>query len=303
LKYNEIYTEIEIDITSLCNLRCPLCFRNHPDFVSDNSSMSIENFKSIFDTFPNLKVISFGFLISEPTAHRDFLKFVKYSKSKGCSVVISTNGNLKPEKYWIELGKMLDAEDRVFWPVDGSTQEIYEKYRVGGNLARVIRNQKTCIEHSKDTQHITQFIQFEHNMGDDIDKIKKMTPGTELQEIACCGDCSEFDKSVSPRWDFEKYQELKKLRVLTTKEFKCESLEEKIVFVGSGGVIGFCPTQLSNYLLTGTNHITIMDSLEKINQHCESVQENKRDEPICQFNCGTMAKKLKQLNNLDVITK
>ncbi len=297
-----LYKELEIDITSVCNLDCPLCFRNSSSFDKTKSSIiNIDSFRNLFNLFPNLDIISFGFLISEPTTHPEFLEMVKYTKSLGKNVVISTNGNLKDEKYWKELGSLLNKNDRIFWPIDGSTQEIYQKYRAGGNLERVLKNQQACISTSPETEHITQFIEFKHNMDDDIQKIKDMTPGTTFQSIACCGDCAENSSEVQPRWNYQLYKNLKKMDIQSSS-IECETKVEKIIFVSAEGIIGFCPSQLGSTLYN-PNPITIYSSPERINDYIDLVYSSTGTNPICQFNCGKQAKKLKQKINLDVVTK
>jgi len=304
LKFNEIYTELEIDITNYCNLQCPLCFReNMPSAMKNNSHMSFEDFKLTVSKFPSLKVISFGFLISEPSIHPQFLEFIKYCKKLGKSIVVSTNGNVRNKAFWAEFASLLDETDRVFWPIDGSTQDMYAKYRVKGSLSKVLGNQQVSVSTNPRIEHITQFIQFKHNVEASLESIKEMTRGTTFQEIACCGDCSDNDSDVEPRWDFKKYRSIKKLRVKTLNPFECESRAEKIVFVSSEGIIGFCPSQLGDYLLNHTHHITIYDNIDAINQYIEETYTSRASSSICQFNCGTMAKKLKALTGLSVVTK
>jgi radical SAM protein with 4Fe4S-binding SPASM domain len=41
---------------------------------------------------------------------------------------------------------MSEARDSIFASIDGATQEAYEKYRVGGNLARALRNLRQLSE-------------------------------------------------------------------------------------------------------------------------------------------------------------
>jgi len=274
-----------------------------PVEMKNNQHMPLEDFKMVLAKFPRLKVISFGFLISEPLLHPQFLDFVKYVKSLGKSVVISTNGNTRNNDFWEDLANTLDSTDRIFWPIDGSTQEMYEKYRVKGKLNKVLKNQRVAVSTNPDIEHITQFIQFKHNVNASTNMIKEATRGTTFQEIACCGDCSDNDSDVEPRWDFKKYREIKKLRVKTNNSFECESREEKSVFVSSEGIIGFCPSHLGDYIVNHTHQISIYDNIDTINNYIDETYDNRGSNLICQFNCGTMAKKLKSLTGLNVVTK
>lgn len=170
-------------------------------------------------------------------------------------------------------------------------------------MNKVVRNQQACVNSNPNIQHITQFIQFQHNENDNIEKIKHLTQGTEFQEIACCGDCAMTPSDVLPRWDITIYKKLKNKNVVS-KDFECESAENKILFVSSSQcIIGFCPNNISDYMKKSIKHVTVYDSVKTINKFILDSYNGRFDSKVCQFDCGTMAKKLKALNNLDVVTK
>ena len=292
---------MEIDITNYCNLKCPLCFRSSFEDIN-TYHMPLSRFKHILSNFPSLQLISFGFLLSEPTLNPEFLDMCRYVKSQGMRISISSNGNVHESKYWTELGAILTETDKIIWPVDGSTQEMYEKYRVGGKLENVLQNQKTCIESNPNINHVTQFIQFQHNLEDDVENIIAATTGSSFEEIACCGDCGLHESDVKPRWDIESYKKIKKMNI-PSNNFECETAAEKIIFVAHNGAIGFCPLNLGSYLKNNEEYITADMDLDTINTFIKDSYNNKHKSSICQFNCGVMSKKLQHIRGLDIVTK
>ena len=128
--------EIEMDLTGICNLACPLCTRNYVHA----KPMLVKNIRPLLeitnqlDTFINLKRFACAGTISEPTLYPDFIEFVKYLNSRSITYEIFSNGNTHDEKWWEELGKIINGKSRVIFTVCGSTQELHEKYRVGSSL-------------------------------------------------------------------------------------------------------------------------------------------------------------------------
>jgi sulfatase maturation enzyme AslB (radical SAM superfamily) len=297
------YTDLEIDITSKCNLNCPLCYRfdNIPD---NNNDMPLNDYKRSINMLPNLERVYLGFLLSEPTMHKDFIEIVKWTKSKGLAITLSSNGNVGAKSMWKHLAELLDSNDKIIWPVDGSTQEIYAKYRSGGKLNKVIENQQYVVSLNPLINHVTQFIQFEHNAHDDVEKIKAMTPGTTFQQISCCGDCGSPAKNIRPVWDIEEWIRIKR-EVYSGKyqssTVNCMTKQEKIIFVTSEGYIGFCPSFLADYLKTD-NKVGINHSDEIIEKHINDSFNKRFENSVCQFNCGQMALKLKDLKNLGAVS-
>lgn len=297
------YTDLEIDITSKCNLSCPLCYRydNKPE---KNFDMSINDYTRCLDLFPNLKNIYLGFLLCEPTMHKNFIEIVKITKNRGKNIVLSTNGNHGSIEMWKELCGILDHNDKIIWALDGSTQEIYEKYRVGGKLKKVLFNLQLCIDENKHINHTVQNIEFEHNKTDDICSITDTLNNINLKKISCCGDCGSPAKGIKPIWDINEWIRIKKEVYsgnLQSKTINCMTKDENIIFVTHEGVIGFCPSYLADYLKQD-NRITINNTNEEIIDYINTTHNNRFSSKICQFNCGQMALKLKELKGLGKVS-
>lgn len=76
----------------------------------------------------------------EPYLNPSFLEMVKYAVSKRIYTSTSTNAhylNDETAKKTVESGL-----DRLIISVDGTTQETYSSYRIGGKLDKVIEGTK-----------------------------------------------------------------------------------------------------------------------------------------------------------------
>ena len=87
------------------------------------------------------------YLQGEPYLNRAFLDMVKFAHENNIYTATSTNAHyLKPEmaEKTIESGL-----DRLIISIDGTTQETYESYRIGGKLEKVLEGAKDIIAAKK----------------------------------------------------------------------------------------------------------------------------------------------------------
>ncbi len=134
---------IELDLTTICNARCPLCYRNTRNFSGKYRKAFYRSYDEIATqilSFRNLKTVYLIGQLSEPTTHPEFLKILAYVKSLDLTVKICTNGDLHDDSFWRELGGILSDEDEVWFTLCGSTQDMHEHYRVNTSLERILHH-------------------------------------------------------------------------------------------------------------------------------------------------------------------
>jgi radical SAM protein with 4Fe4S-binding SPASM domain len=95
----------------------------------------------------------------EPYLNPDFLEMVQYASSKKIYTATSTNAhylNDKNARRTVETGL-----DRLIISIDGTTQETYQQYRVGGNLKKVFEGASNIVKWKKELKSKTPFIIFQ----------------------------------------------------------------------------------------------------------------------------------------------
>ena len=95
----------------------------------------------------------------EPYLNPDFLEMVKYASSKKLYTATSTNAHYLTDdkaKKTIESGL-----DRLIISIDGTTQDVYEQYRVGGKLEKVIEGAKKIVKWKKELKSSKPFVVFQ----------------------------------------------------------------------------------------------------------------------------------------------
>jgi len=163
--------EWEIDTTNICQLKCPLCHTGLGTIHRDQGIMHFDTYTKTIDQMKDYCVWLTLYSWGEPFLNRRIHEFVAYAHQKKIATIISTNLNkpLTPEMAENIIKAGLDV---MIISVDGITQEVYEKYRVGGRLDRVMDNIKLLVQKKRElgsaTPHLEwQFIvmrQNEHQM-------------------------------------------------------------------------------------------------------------------------------------------
>ncbi len=95
----------------------------------------------------------------EPFIHPKFLSLVKYASQKKIYTSTSTNAHFLHD----ELAKqtVLSGLDRLIISIDGTTQEVYEQYRVNGTLEKVLSGAKNILKWRKELKSRTPFVIFQ----------------------------------------------------------------------------------------------------------------------------------------------
>jgi radical SAM protein with 4Fe4S-binding SPASM domain len=150
---------LAIEPTTSCNLRCPECPSGLRSFTRPTGMLDTVMFeKTIAELKDALLYLTFYFQ-GEPFLHKDFLKMVKSATQKKIYTSTSTNAHyLSPEN---ALATVESGIDRVIVSLDGTTQDTYEQYRIGGNLEKVIEGTKNLIAAKKALKSTTPHVIFQ----------------------------------------------------------------------------------------------------------------------------------------------
>src|SRR4051794_9604801 len=131
---------ISIEPTTSCNLRCPECPSGLRSFTRPTGMMKKELFESVVTQLaPSLSYLIFYFQ-GEPYLHPHLLEMIKLASVKKIYTATSTNAHYLSDeaaKETVESGL-----DRLIISLDGTTQESYQSYRIGGKLDKVIEGTK-----------------------------------------------------------------------------------------------------------------------------------------------------------------
>jgi radical SAM protein with 4Fe4S-binding SPASM domain len=150
---------ISIEPTTSCNLRCPECPSGLRAFTRPIGMMEQSFFKKMIDELSEKLSYLIFYFQGEPYLNPDFLEMVKYASNKGIYTATSTNAHyLKDDvaRKTIESGL-----DRLIISIDGTTQETYSAYRIGGQLKKVLEGTRNIIKWKKELDSKTPHVIFQ----------------------------------------------------------------------------------------------------------------------------------------------
>ena len=176
---------ISFEPTTSCNLRCPECPSGLRQFSRPTGMLQNDFFTKTIDEIHKELLYLIFYFQGEPYLNPDFLKMVKYASEKKIYTATSTNAhylNDDAAKKTVESGL-----DRLIISIDGTTQDVYQQYRVGGNLEKVLEGAKNIMKWKKELKSKTPFVFFqflvvkpnEHQ----IEDIKRLAKQVGIDEV------------------------------------------------------------------------------------------------------------------------
>jgi radical SAM protein with 4Fe4S-binding SPASM domain len=176
---------LEVEPTTSCNLRCPQCPSGLREFSRKTGMLSFSLYKNIIDEVHEELVWLVMYFQGEPFLNSQFLDFVRYANSKNLYTATSSNAHYFNDK--IARETVESGLSRLIVSIDGTTQESYSKYRIGGQIEKVIDGTERLLfwkkKLNRQTPHIIwQFIAFKHNEHE-IPMIKKMALAIGVDEL------------------------------------------------------------------------------------------------------------------------
>lgn len=159
-------TALIVDLTTHCQLRCPLCPTGLAREGRARQHIPVEAFRRLVDRYARTSLRLFLTDWGEPLLHPQAAELIAYAEARGLWTAISTNGLFLPDE--LAAGLVAARLSHATFSIDGATQESYARYRVRGELDTVLANLTRLVaarNHAGSRRpHVTwQFLVFRHN--------------------------------------------------------------------------------------------------------------------------------------------
>lgn len=206
---------VSFEPTTSCNLRCPECPSGLRAFSRPTGMLQKDFFRQTIDDIHKELVYLIFYFQGEPYLNPDFLEMVKYAGSKGIYTATSTNAHYLTDE---NARKTVESGlDRLIISIDGTTQEVYKQYRVGGNLEKVLEGACNIVKWKKALNSKKPFVFFqflvvkpnEHQ----IEEVKKLAKETGVDQVRF-KTAQIYDYETDPNGlipTLDKYSRYKKL--------------------------------------------------------------------------------------------
>ncbi len=259
---------ISFEPTTSCNLRCPECPSGLRAFTRPIGMLEKDFFtKTIEDLHKEMMYLIFYFQ-GEPYLNPDFLDMVKFASDKKIYTATSTNAHYLNDvnaKRTIESGL-----DRLIISIDGTTQDVYEQYRIGGKLEKVLEGARNIVKWKKELKSKTPYVFFqflvvkpnEHQ----IEDVKLLTKEIGVDDVrfktAQIYDYSQGNSLIPTIDKFSRYkkQEDGTYSIKNTLENHCWKLWHACVITWDGLVVPCCFDKDAEYRLGDLRKQSLRDA-------------------------------------------
>src|SRR5205823_1854769 len=123
-------------------------------------------FQNTVDELKNHLLYLTFYFQGEPFLNPQFLNMVSYASGRGIFTATSTNAHYLDSATAAKT--VASGLNRLVLSIDGTTQESYQKYRIGGSLEKVLDGTANIIREKKKAkstypQTVFQFLVVRHN--------------------------------------------------------------------------------------------------------------------------------------------
>jgi radical SAM protein with 4Fe4S-binding SPASM domain len=266
---------VDIEVSSACNLRCDHCFRQYMD-IGENDLMSFEMFKKIADECGRWNLFTLKFSMrGEPTLHPDLPEMVRYAKSRGIKEVwINTHGGNFTEHLAERLMKA--GPDWVTVSFDG-VGEMYESIR-------------KPLKYEESLEKLNMLSEAR----------RRFSPGT-LLNVQTLWSAIKSDpeaylrimKGIVDRVAFNADMNFKEIMLVPDDGFVCPRLWQRIAITSRGNLLK-CPSDFQMEEIMGNVKDTTIKEVWDSQQHDNRLKHlagRKGDSAVCN-KCHHGAKKI-----------
>lgn len=241
-------SSISFEPTTSCNLRCPECPSGLRAFTRPTGMLENELFKKTIEQMSAHLYYLIFYFQGEPYLNPSFLEMVKLANQHNIYTATSTNAHyLKDEvaKKTIESGL-----DRLIISVDGTTQDTYSSYRIGGKLEKVIEGAKNIVKWKKELKSSTPHLIFqflvvkpnEHQIEDVLALGKEIGVDEVRLKTAQVYDYENGNELIPSIDKYSRYKENKDgtWSVKNKMVNSCWRMWQSCVITWDGGVVPCC---------------------------------------------------------------
>ncbi|MBX7109966.1 MAG: SPASM domain-containing protein [Chitinophagales bacterium] len=286
---------ISIEPTTSCNLRCPECPSGLRSFSRDTGMLEPTFFRKTIDELSDHLWYLLFYFQGEPFLHPGFLEMVRYAAQKNIYTATSTNAHFLDDdtaRKTVESGL-----HRLIISIDGTTQEVYESYRKGGTLEKVLEGTRNIVRwkkqlHSETPHLIFQFLVVAANEHQ-LNEVKELAKSTGVNELrfktAQLNDFRQGHSLMPANPKFSRYQQQEdgSFNIKNKLYNHCWKLWHSSVVTWDGKVVPCCFDKDAHHQmgdLQSSSFATIWKS-DAYQQFRRAVLRSRKEIDIC-TNCS-----------------
>lgn len=162
---------VDLELSSVCNLVCPFCFIANPEHKQSKRFMDLDLAIRTINEAHRLGVPAIKYnWRGEATLNPNFSRIAEYAASLNFHErLINTNGNFSPHAF-----DGLMACTKVMFSLDSIVEETYNQIRVGGDLLKVLHNISSLVSLGHKNIWVRRVISETNKHEDFVSGVKKV---------------------------------------------------------------------------------------------------------------------------------
>lgn len=248
---------ISIEPTTSCNLRCPECPSGLRSFTRSTGMLDQILYRNAIDQLSDTLTYLTFYFQGEPYLNPQFLDMVNYASLKGIYTATSTNAHYLDNE--TSRQTIFSGLDRLIISIDGTSQDTYQSYRIGGSLNKVIEGTKNIIQWKKElkskTPHVVfQFLVVKPNEHQ-IPEVKKLAKELGVDQVVFkTAQIYDFQNGSPLIPDLDLYSRYRKqadgsYKIKNKLEDHCWKMWHSCVITWDGKVVPCCFDKDAHFVL------------------------------------------------------
>ena len=263
-------------------------------FTRPTGMLRRELFESVIDQLaPTLSYLTFYFQ-GEPYLNPRFLDMVRYASDKGIYTSTSTNAHFLNDDQ--AKSTVLSSLDRLTISIDGTTQDTYQSYRIGGSLDKVKEGTQLLLYWKKKLKSKTPHLIFqflvvkanEHQIPEVYNLASEMGVDQVVLKTAQIYDYEKGSDLIPTNEKYSRYRrnENGQFAIKNNLENHCWKMWHSCVITWDGKVVPCCFDKDAKYMLGDLTRNSFSDiwNGELYKQFRASLLRSRSEIEICK-NC------------------
>jgi radical SAM protein with 4Fe4S-binding SPASM domain len=286
---------MSIEPSAFCNLQCPQCPVGTGKLNRKQGNIDVFLYKKIIDQSAKYLTNLFLYFQGEPFLNKNIFDLIKYASQKNIYTATSTNGHFFTNDNILEIIK--SGLDTLIISLDGTNQQTYEKYRIGGNFDTVVEGIKNLLKTRDLLKTNKPFIELQFlvlkSNEHQIEEIKKIAKnlGVDTLSIKTAQVYNfENDKDFIPiqHQKFSRYKKVGDKWILKKKlKNRCWRLWNSVVITWDGLVLPCCFDKDAKYAFGNIKNADLKKIIKnnKFKIFAKKLLTSRKEIDICQ-NCS-----------------
>ena len=286
---------ISVEPTNVCQLQCPECpvglrHENPKNAFQLNETV----FRKTIDELKSTLMHVIFYFQGEPLLNKNVSSYINYAHQNNIYTSTSTNAQALNTEFAKNL--VLSGLDKLIISIDGSTQEAYEKYRVGGKLDKAIDGIKFVQDWKRKLKSASpiieiQFVVFKTNEHQ-LDDMRALAKELKVERLVFkTAQLYDFENGHPLLTSLEKYARYKlakdgKYQIKSSLPNRCLRLWTGAVINSKGDLVPCCFDKDSEHSFGNISTESFAHTWhnKKASSFRTSILENRKQFEICR-NC------------------